>query len=106
MRENEHKRDVKTPEENEYTRSRKKDSLMEVHPSGIMDHAVKANHTIDCEGVKFPIIDTDWTARVVRKSVKIRKTGAHSMNRDGDTTNYDSCTQSCWGRNCCYMYLP
>ena len=46
MREKEHKRDVKTLEE-KYTRSRKKDSLTELHPSAIMDHVVKENHTID-----------------------------------------------------------
>ena len=45
LREKEHKRDIKTLEE-KYTRSRKKDSLMEVHPSALINHVVK-NHTID-----------------------------------------------------------
>ena len=41
-----HKRDVKTLEEKKYTSSRKKDPLMEVHPSAITDHVAKENHTI------------------------------------------------------------
>ena len=49
--EKEHKRDVKTVEE-KYTRSRKKDSLTEVHPSIIMDHVAKENHAVDCERCK------------------------------------------------------
>ena len=65
-----------------YTRSRKKDSLMELHPLAITDHVVKEDHTIDWVGVKFPARDTDWTARLVKKAVEIRKTGTHVMNRD------------------------
>ena len=76
-----HKRNVKTLEET-YNRSSKKDSLVEMHPSTIMDQAGKENHTIDWEGLTFPVRDTDWSARVVTKAVEIRKTGAHSMNRD------------------------
>ena len=63
VREKEHKRDIKTLEVKKYTRSRKKDSVMELHPSAIVDHIMKANHTIDWEGVKFLARDTDWTAR-------------------------------------------
>ena len=37
---------------------------------------------IDWEGVKIPTRDTDWTSRGVKKPIEIRKTGAHSMNRD------------------------
>ena len=62
VREKEHKRDVKTLQE-KYTRSRKKDSLTELHPSATTDHVEKENYTIDWEGVKFPARDTDWTAR-------------------------------------------
>ena len=54
-----HKIDVKTLEEKKYTRSRKKDSLTELHPSAITDHIAKENHTIDWKGVKFPARDTD-----------------------------------------------
>ena len=75
-------RDVKTLEK-KYKRSRKKDSLMELHPSAITDHVAKENHTLDWEGVKFQIGDTDWTARGVTEAVEIRKTGAHAMNRNG-----------------------
>ena len=60
----------------------KTDSLMEVYPSAITDHAVKENHTMDWEGVKYPATDTNWTASGV-EAVDIRKTGGHSMNRDG-----------------------
>ena len=76
------KRDVKTLEEKKYTRSRKKKSLTELHPSSITDHVAKENHTIDWEGVKFPARDTDWTARGVKEAVEIRRTGAHAMTRD------------------------
>ena len=57
VRGKEQMRNVKTLEEKKYTRSRKEDSLTEVHPSAIMDHAAKENHTIDWEGVKFPTRD-------------------------------------------------
>ena len=80
--EKEHKRDVKTLEEKKYTRS-----LMEVHPLAIMDHIVKENHTIDWEDVKLPVRDTDWIDRGVKEVIMIRKTGAHTMNRYGGTTN-------------------
>ena len=83
VRGNEHKRDVKTLEKKKYTRSKKKDSLTELHPSAITDHLAKENHTIDWECVKFPARDTDCTARGVKEAVKIRKAGAHAMNRDG-----------------------
>ena len=97
MREKGHKRDVKTLEEKKkYTRSRKKDSISEMHPSAIMDHVTKENHIIDWEGVKFPARDTDWTARGVKEAVKIRKIGAHAMNKDGGATNYYHCMLRCW----------
>ena len=51
--EKEHKRDVKTPEEKTYTGVRKNDSLMDVHPSAITDHATKKNHAIDWEVMNF-----------------------------------------------------
>ena len=66
VREKEHKKDVKTLEEKKYTRSRKKGSLLELHPSAITDHVAKENYTIDWEGVKFPARDTDWTTRGVK----------------------------------------
>ena len=71
VRGNEHTRHVKTLEEKKYARSRKKDLLMEVHPSAITDHVAKENHTINWEGVKFLVRDTDWTARGVKEAVKI-----------------------------------
>ena len=54
----EHKRDVKTLEEKIYIRSRKKDSLMELHLSAIIDHVGNENHTIDRGGVNFPARET------------------------------------------------
>ena len=63
--------------------TRKKDPVMEVYPSAIMDYGAKENHIINLEGVKFPARDTHWlTAKGVKEAVEIRKTGAHSMNRD------------------------
>ena len=81
LREKEHKRDVKTLEEKKYTRSSKKELLLEVDRSAIMDHVVK-NHTIDWEGVKLPTRDVDWTARGVKVVLEIGKIGAHTRNRD------------------------
>ena len=83
VREKEHKSDVKTLEDKQYTRSRKKQSQTEVHPSAITDHVAKDNHTIDWDKVKFPARDSDWTTRGVKESVEINKIGAHAMNRDG-----------------------
>ena len=54
VREEGHKRNVKTLEEKKYTGSRKKDSLTEVYNCAIADHATKGNNTTDLEGVKFP----------------------------------------------------
>ena len=77
VREKEHKRDVKTLEKKRYTRYMMEDSLTEVHPSAIMDHIAKANHSINWEGVKFPARDTDWTAREVKDAVEIRNPQGH-----------------------------
>ena len=52
------------------------------YPSAITDHAAEENHTIDWEGLKFPARDTDWTVRVVKEAVEVRKTRAQSMNRE------------------------
>ena len=95
VREKQHKRDVKTLEE-KYTRSRKNHSKTELHLLAITDHVAMENHTIDWECLKFPVRDTDWTARGVKEAVEIRKTGAHTMNRDGGATNFHHCTPSCW----------
>ena len=57
LREMEYKRDVKKLDEKKYTRSRKKDSLMEVHRSAITDNVAKENHTIDWEGMMFTTRD-------------------------------------------------
>ena len=44
-----------------------------MHSSTITDHVAKENHTIVWEGAKFPVRDTDWTARGAKEAVKIRK---------------------------------
>ena len=44
---------------------------------------------------KVPTRNADWTARWV-EAVKIRKRGAHAMNRDRVATKYHPCTLSCW----------
>ena len=56
--------------------------MSEVHPLAIVDYAVKDNHTIDWEDVKFLASNTDWISRGVKEEVEIGKSGAHSMNRD------------------------
>ena len=89
-------KDVKTLEEKTYTRVRKKDSVSEVHPLAIIDHAMKENHTINWKGVMFHARDTDWTATGVKEGVEIRKTGVLAMNRDGGASNYHLYTSSCW----------
>ena len=53
-----------------------------MHPSAITNNVAKENHTIDWEGVNFLVRDTNWTARGAKEAIKIRKTGAHAMNRD------------------------
>ena len=55
---------------------------MELHPSAITDHLAKENHIIYWEGMKFHARDSDWTARRVKEAVGIRKTGAHTMERE------------------------
>ena len=69
-------------EEVKFTRARKKDSVLEVHSSAIIDHVARNNHTIDWEGVKFPSRDSDTTKRGIWEAIAIKKTGAHAMNRD------------------------
>ena len=59
--------------EKKYTGARKKDLMLEVHPSVITDHAMKKNHTIDWKGIKVHVRDTNWTAGVVKEAVMIRK---------------------------------
>ena len=59
----EHKRDVKTLlEEKKYTQARKKDSLMEMHPSP----------TIDWVGEMCPTRDSDWSAKGLKEEAEIR----------------------------------
>ena len=59
VRGREHQVDVKTLDETKYTRFRKKDVLMDMHPLAITDHVAKEHHTIDWEGVKFHNRDAD-----------------------------------------------
>ena len=62
---------------------RKKERLINKSaPLAITDHAMKENHTIYWYGVKFPLRDTDWIVRDVKEAVKIKKTRAHSRNKD------------------------
>ncbi len=79
----EHKKDVLSVSEKKFTRSQRKESEAEIHPSAITDHVSTVNHTIDWDNVTFPMKEADWTVRGVKESIQIRKTRDHSMNRDG-----------------------
>ena len=47
VREKEHQRDVRSVEEVKFACARKTDSVSEVHPSAMIDHIARNNHTID-----------------------------------------------------------
>ena len=47
VRDKEYQRDVRFLEGGKFTQARKKDSVSEVHPSAITDHAAMNNHTRD-----------------------------------------------------------
>ena len=66
-----------------FTRSRKKESVMEIHKSAITDHAASENHTIDWDNVTLPVKESDWTGRGIMEAIVIRKEEERSMNRDG-----------------------
>ena len=46
---------------------------MELHPLAITDPVAKEDHTIDWDGVKFPVRDTDWTSRGVNGGSRDQK---------------------------------
>ena len=52
MREKEHRKDLKQLDGVKYTRTKKKESLMEIHQSVLTDHVESKNHMIDCKGVR------------------------------------------------------
>ena len=74
--------------EMKFTWSRKKDSVSEVHPSAITNHVTNNNHTIDLEGVKLHSKDGDTSMRGDWEATAMWRTGAHTMNHDGGTTNF------------------
>ena len=75
MREKEHTKDLKQPEEVKYTRARRNESLTEIHQSALTDHVASKNHTINWEGVKLLAKEPDWKKRGVKESIFIRKAG-------------------------------
>ena len=58
--EKEHRRDVNSLGVVKFTRSWKKDSLTEVHPSVLMDNVTQTNHTIDWDSVMLPMKEDAW----------------------------------------------
>ena len=43
-----------------YTRAWRKESLMEIHHSVLTDHVSSKNYTINWDGVKLPLKESDW----------------------------------------------
>ena len=59
MRQHEHMKDMEQLEGKKFTRSRKKESVTEVHKPALMDHAGQCNHSIYWGGVQLPVKETD-----------------------------------------------
>ena len=66
MREKEHRKDVNSVVDLKFTRSRKKDSTSEYHPSALTDHVAQHNHTIDWDNVRLPLKESDWMIRGIK----------------------------------------
>ena len=81
-REKEHVRDGKEVEGVKYTRSRRKESVTELHKSAITDHVGQTNHVINWDGVRLPMKESNFDIRGIKEAIAIRKAGAASMNRD------------------------
>ena len=65
-------------EEVRFIRARKKDSVYEMHPSSITDHVTRNNHTIDWEGVKFPVEIVIPQREVYGRPLPLRRQGSTS----------------------------
>ena len=63
-----------------YTRARRKESLMEIHQSVLMDYVTSKNHTIDCEGVRLLAKEPEWKKRGVKQAIFIGKVGMHAVS--------------------------
>ena len=74
-----------------FTRSRKKDSISEQHPSALTDHVAQTNHTIDWDNIKLPMKEADWRIRGIREAILIRKRKDNALNRDGGRHNLSDC---------------
>ena len=83
IREKEHRKDVESIASQKFTRSRKKDSVSDYHPSALTDHVAQQNHTIDWDKVTLPMKETDWHVHGIKEAIQIRKSGKDSLNRDG-----------------------
>ena len=66
-------RDMNSLEEVRFTRSRKKDSLPEMHPSAITEHVAQTNHIIYWGSIKLPMKKDTWITRRIKESISIRK---------------------------------
>ena len=83
IREKEHHKDVDSVGKKKYTRARRKESVDEYDPSGLMDNVAQSNHTIDWAGVKLPMSESHWKIKGIKEAMQMCKTGPHTMNRDG-----------------------
>ena len=87
----EHRKDVNTVTDYKFTRSRKKDSTSEYHPSALTDHVAQYNHTIDWDNVRLPFKESDWRIRGIKEAILIRKSEPNSLNRDGGRHQLPDC---------------
>ena len=52
-------------EEGKFTRFPKKDSLIKVHSSTLMDHVAQTIHTINWDSVNLPMKQDDWITQAI-----------------------------------------
>ena len=83
VRQKEHKKDLKQPEGVKYTRARRKESLMEIHQSALMDHITRKKHMID------------WECETPGKGTRLEEEGGQRghLHQEGK----DTCNQLGWG---------
>ena len=61
---------------------KKRELQTEYYQSALTDHVAVCNQTIDWEGVKIPVKDSDWNKSSIRETICIRKAESHVINHD------------------------
>ncbi len=77
----EHKKDVGSVPQHQYTRGHRKESQSTMHKSALTDHSTQENHIIDWDGAKVIDKESHQRKRQVRESIWIRRT-VDALNRD------------------------